>query len=354
MKNEKPMVLVDARVNGKGERRFFDTKKEAEGWAQLQRVKRQNQGGQAFDDRELSVYGLSVADAIRFTLEHYRRQSASVPVDEAVQQLIASKRAAGRSEAYLRVLRLNLAKLVAHFDGKVISTISTQDIERFLASLNVAPGTWNTIRRDAVTLWSFAQKVRLVQENVAKAAECATAIDQPPGILLPEQAAALLAESTDNDILALHAIGLFAGLRVSELKALDWRDVDLGGGFIHVQAKVSKTRSRRLVPILDNLLAWLQPIAKPSGPVVGWLRNRHEATRKAAGILEWPQNAMRHSFVSYRLASTGNAAQTALESGHSQAVLFAHYRELVRPKDAARYFSIRPLGQAQEKILALT
>ena len=51
---------------------------------------------------------------------------------------------------------------------------------------------------------------------------------------------------------------------------------------------------------------------------------------------------MRHSFVSYRLAATGNAAQTALESGHDQAVLFHHYRELVKPKDAARYFEIRP------------
>ncbi len=52
---------------------------------------------------------------------------------------------------------------------------------------------------------------------------------------------------------------------------------------------------------------------------------------------------MRHSFVSYRLADTGNAAQTALESGHDQAVMFRHYRELVKPKDAKRFWSIRPM-----------
>jgi integrase len=142
--------------------------------------------------------------------------------------------------------------------------------------------------------------------------ERAQAIATPPGVLTPEQAAALLAESKDNDLLAFHAIGLFAGLRVAESKALDWRDVDLGGGFIHVGAKISKTRSRRLVPFTPNLLAWLQPIAKPVGPVVEKeLRYRHEA-----GIKEWTENSMRHSFVSYRLAATGNAAQTALESGH--------------------------------------
>jgi integrase len=349
-----PTFTVDARIAGKGERRFFPTRQEAEGWAQAQRVRRQNQGDRAFDDSELAVYGLSVTDAVKFALDYYRRQSASVAVDEAVRQLIASKRVAGRSESYLYVLNFNLAKLTAHFDGRMLSTISTQDIEQFLASINAAPGTWNTIRRDCVTLWSYAIKAGFTKENVAKAAERATAIDKPPGILMPEQAAALLAESKDNDLLAFHAIGLFAGLRVSEIKALDWRDVDLVGGYIHVGAKISKTRSRRLVPILPNLHEWLQPIAKPQGPVIArGLRKHHESARKRAGIAEWPKNAMRHSFVSYRLAATGNAAQTALESGHDQAILFAHYRELVRPKDAARYWQIMPASEAAGKIVPI-
>ena len=57
---------------------------------------------------------------------------------------------------------------------------------------------------------------------------------------------------------------------------------------------------------------------------------------------------MRHSFVSYRLAATQNAPQNALESGHDQAVSFAHYQELVKPKDAERYFNIRPAGGEDE------
>jgi hypothetical protein len=43
-----------------------------------------------------------------------------------------------------------------------------------------------------------------------------------------------------------------------------------------------------------------------------------------------------------QIAATGNAAQTALKCGHDQAILFAHYRELVRPKEAARFWEIRP------------
>jgi integrase len=155
-------------------------------------------------------------------------------------------------------------------------------------------------------------------------------------------------------LLAFHAIGSPASC-VAEIKMLDWRDVDLAGGFIHVGAKISKTRARRLVPILDNLKAWLQPIAKTSGPIVGPnLRKRHEAARERAGIKEWPDNCMRHSFVSYRLAATGNAAQTALESGHDQAVLFRHYRELVQSSAADRYFGISPAHEIEGKIVVIT
>ena len=175
-----------------------------------------------------------------------------------------------------------------------------------------------------------------------------------PGILTPSQAAFLLEESKDSDLLAFHAIGLFAGLRAAEIKALDWRDVDLAGGFIDVGAKISKTRSRRLVPIVHNLLAWLQPIARASGRIVGPnLRKRHEAARRRAGIKDWPDNAMRHSYVSNRLAATGNSAQVALESGHDQAILFRHYRELVKPKDAQRFFEILPAGEPTDKIVAI-
>jgi integrase len=154
--------------------------------------------------------------------------------------------------------------------------------------------------------------------------------------------AALLSTSQDDDLLAFHCIGLFAGLRVSEISRLSWDDVDISGGFIHVSAANSKTRTRRLVPIQENLKAWLTPLFK-TGQVVGANLNRRAAdVRKRAGFTAWPVNVMRHSFVSYRLVETQDAGKTALESGHDQAILFAHYRELVKPQAAKLYWSIRP------------
>ena len=161
-------------------------------------------------------------------------------------------------------------------------------------------------------------------------------------ILLPEEVVVLLTESKDDELLAYHAIGVFAGLRSSEIRRLQWgRNVDLVTGFIKLDASITKTGQRRLVPILPNLRAYLEPIAKPFSTMVvtSLLDDRAQAARKRAGI-EWTENIMRHSFVSYRLADTQNAAQVAEEAGHSVTILRKHYRELVTPEDAKRYFAI--------------
>lgn len=152
-------------------------------------------------------------------------------------------------------------------------------------------------------------------------------------------------------------IGGFAGLRSAEIERLEWTDVDLASGYIRVAAKKSKTGSRRLVPITDNLRAWLTLIAKPRGPVIELanlpngiqrlVRSIRQSAAKGAEERPWPplvwkHNALRHSFCSYRLAIVKNAAQVALEAGNSPKMIFEHYRELVKEQDAHRWFNVLP------------
>ena len=88
----KEVYVVDARIKGKGERKFFDTLKEAEGWRDQQRVKRENEGGKAFNDSELAAYGWNIQDAVRFALAHLRQQAESKPVGDAAAALVEFKR----------------------------------------------------------------------------------------------------------------------------------------------------------------------------------------------------------------------------------------------------------------------
>src|SRR6516162_11317889 len=134
----------------------------------------------------------------------------------------------------------------------------------------------------------FRFRSRLLRWQSARAKE----IPSPVGILTVDQTARLL-ENAAPELVPYIAIGAFAGLRRAELERLDWQEVDLQAGLIEVTASKAKSARRRFVKIQPNLARWLQPHAQLSGNVtpLGYgvlLRN----AREAAGIAEWPQNAL--------------------------------------------------------------
>ncbi len=344
---------VDARTKDGGSRRFFPTRGEAETFAQQCRIHKTNNGTSAFGNAELARYGWTINRAVDFALAHLRGQECSVGIEAAVAELVASRRAAGRNEEYCRGMMLRLGRFGSDHKEIKVSSIDAKSLDQWLVALPVAPGTRNTFRRDLRTLFSFCEKRGYCTGNEAAKTEQATDIDKPAGIVTPSQAAALLANCGD-ELLPYVSIGMFAGLRRSELQKLDWAEVDLESGHIEVTAAKSKTARRRLVPIAENLAAWIRPLAQIAGPVttVG-LRKRFEALRHRAGLKDWPNNALRHSFGSYRLAVCHDAARVSLEMGNSPAMVFAHYRELVKPKDAARFWSLAPSDAVTQKIIAI-
>ncbi len=339
---------VDARTKHGGTRKFFPTRTEAETFAQQCRAQKQSSGTSAFGNAELAKFGKTVQHAIEFYLEHLRAQADSISVEQAITELLSARKAAGRDEQYCRDMGLRLNRFARDHKGAIAASINTRVLDQWLASLNLAASSRNTYRRDLQTLFSFCEKHGYCPTNPAARTERATDIDQPPGILKPNEAMALLTAS-GNDTLPYVAIGLFAGLRRSELQTLDWSEVDLESGHIEVTAAKAKTKKRRLVPISENLAAWIGPLAALAGPVTpNGLRKRFEAVRTRAGILVWPQNALRHSYGSYRLAQCHDAARVSLEMGNSPQIVFAHYRELVKPRDAERFWALAP-GQDHVK-----
>src|SRR4029077_9327170 len=165
------------------------------------------------------------------------------------------------------------------------------------------------------------------------------------GILTIEQAAALLVNAAP-EIVPYIAIGLFGGLRRAEIERLDWREIDFDSGHIEVTAEKSKSKlANRFITMQPNLREWLLPVRKLRGSVAPLenFRQLFDQARIGAGITVWPDNALRHSFASYHLAHFKDAKALALEMGHTDSgMLFNHYRALVKPNGAERYWDIRP------------
>lgn len=347
-------------------RRFFkftpEGKREAETFLQMAKQQQANFGTAAFSisdglrseavecARKLAESGHTIRDATKFFLDHLERQSRSISVAEAMEQLIGSRKKGGLSERYCYDLWLRLRRFASDFQESKIDTITARQLDEWLSSLPVASGTRNTFRRDLRTLFSYCEKHGYCQSNEAKKTERAKDVDKPAAILTVEQTIALL-NACDDDTLPYVAVSLFAGLRAAEVQKLDWSEIDLESGHIEVTAAKSKTARRRLVPISENLAAWLLPVAKPRGFVTPeGFRKRFKGVKADAGFQKWPQNAMRHSYGSYRLAQCHDAARVSLEMGNSPQMVFAHYRELVKPKNAERYWKIAPSCGAKKVI----
>lgn len=332
---------VDARTKEGGSRKFFEKKTEADTFAQVCRIERENSGTAAFGNSELTSFGWTIQDAITFALKHLRQQARSLPIGDAMKELIEAKRAAGRTEDYCYHLGLRLGRFRDAHLGRTIASVTAKELEIWLTALKAPAGTRNTYRRDLQTLFSFCVKRGYCESNEAAKTDVASGENKPPGILTPTQCGTLLAQCR-VDVLPYVAIGMFAGLRAAELEKLDWAEVDLESGFIEVTAVKSKTRKRRLVPIQPNLRAWLLPCVGVGSVAPTSLRRSFEAARDAAGLRAWPANALRHSFGSYRLAQCQDAARVSLEMGNSPQIVFSHYRELVKPKDAERFWNLFP------------
>jgi len=348
---------------GKGrQRQFFKDKVAAETLLQQKLVEQENYGtaGLAFHERQraeylecaekLQPFGASLRDAVEFYLPHLQATTRSCTAAELVDELLQAKEADGASTRYLADLRSRLNQFAAVFDGKPLAQISAPQIDEWLRSLadkdtgkRLSPVARNNFRRVLIVAFNFALGRGYCAGNPAEGSAKAKEIASTVGILSVEETARLL-ESASAELVPYVAIGAFAGLRRAELERLDWREVDLQSGLIEVTASNAKSARRRFVKIQPNLAKWLQPYAQVSGNVTppGY-RVLLENAREAAGISEWPQNALRHSFASYHLARFNDAAALALELGHTNAnLVFQHYRQLVKPKQAERYWKIAP------------
>lgn len=346
----KIVFVVDARRAGKGERKFFDTKSEAEGFAQTQRIRRINEGNAAFDDARLAKYGWTVAKAIEFAIEHLERQNASVDIADAVKGLVAYK--TGRvGKTRLGDIKNRLARFVDHFPKRTISTITAEDINAFLETIP-HPATRNDYRKEIVMLWAFSLSKKWVAEKINKyQVERAPEPDKARTILTIDQTVRLMVASVDDDIRALNALVLFGGCRREEVEKLDWSNINFKTGHIEISAEISKVNRERFAPIPSNLRSWLRPIAKKSGPIVSRiLMHALRETWKRAVLYPWPQDAHRHSFISYRRRIIGDA-ETALDAGTSEKIIKKHYKRPTTKAQAKRYFSIRPVGVGRRKVV---
>jgi integrase len=306
-------------------------------------------------DRSTYLHALALLEPISVPLhvavEEYvagaQRKPSACPnklVADVVAELLEDKKTHGASVRYIQSLRSHLTRFASAFHCN-IGSVTAKLIEEWLVRLKVGPRARNNNRMSVVTMFHYARKHGYLPKNeqteadlVDKVKDCGNKIE----LLRPTQMAKLLAKAQGKTALYL-ALAAFTGIRSAELLRLEWKDFNFRRGHITVAADKAKTATRRLVPILPNLAEYLRPYHRAAGHLFKAKDDKRAITwAKKNGVNPWPINCLRHSFASYRLAATGDAARTALELGNSPAKLFSNYRELCDEHDAAAWFAVQP------------
>ena len=242
----------------------------------------------------------------------------------------------------------------AEMGSEFIDSVGARRIETWLAKWKGA-STRNTYRRRMSAVWRWAQKRGYLPRDTKTAVDqTERAREEAPeiGIINAETWARLLrlVHATAPDLIATAAIAGFCGLRRSELHAQEWEDINLAEKFLRVTKGKRGTPARRLVPLCDAAIEWLMFCPERKG-VIGEslaLDRLRKLAREAEPKIELPENAFRHSYISHRVAESGNVPQVALDSGNSVKMIDRHYRQLVTKPEGVAWFGVHPavVGEA--------
>ncbi len=359
-------------LGGGRTRRFFkftpEGKREAETFLQISKIQQENEGTAALSipetlrieavkcERLLKSVNATLTDAVQFFLKHAKPVGGTKSLADAIKELLDSKRKAGRRESYIKILGWVLNAFEHEFRSRKVNEITRHDVESWIDRIENLTTRKNRIR-DLSILFEFCRRRGYCGSNPLENIERPVVSGKRPEIFSVSEAAALLTTAElhpEFELVPAIAIGLFTGLRMSEIKQLDWRNVDSEHRVVDVDESIAKTRQQRNVDMTNSLVAWLTPYAQTEGKVIpAGFRKKMERLRELAGITKWPNNGLRHSFGSYHVAHFQNPNMTALQMGHATTdTLFRHYRNYrVRKKDADAYWELSPAA-ADKRVVA--
>lgn len=296
----------------------------------------------------------SILEAAQFFNRGYATRKSCPDTTEILAQLLSQIDDRRRSDKYRAGIKRDLERFGKQFPD--IGAPAEDDLRKYLGDLRdrkearVSQRRRDNVRDAIVRLFRFARDRGYIADRTS-AAEKIERLN--PGTEVstytPGQLALFL-EHVSRDWLPWLVLGAFAGLRTSEIFRLDWSAVKWGHKAIAVPATVAKKiRLSRLVPASDNLLAWLGSWRSAKGPLYTGTRAaiesrqcREIARLKRATGLAWRENALRHSFGSYRLAVVKSFDQVALEMGNSVAKVRQNYNDPKLESEARSWFSLMP------------
>lgn len=277
--------------------------------------------------------------ALLFVESHYRSEIQTISVLMAYNEFIASRTSVSpkTKEHYESSLKL----LLKPDPNKAVHDFTISDIEKILHRYKNV-NSQLTYRRAFKTFFKWSVRHHYCLENPCDRLDKRQGdMSKITALSLEESKRLLYAamQLQDGAAAAYVAIGLFAGLRPSEIR--DLKAEDIMKDKIRVSGGKLRRQLKRSAPIPLVLAAWLKEYPFKGLPK-GW-DGKMKRLKKATKARKWVQDIIRHTSITFQTERDKNESLTAYNNGTSKQMMDRHYRDTIDDdKTIAEFWSLTP------------
>ncbi|MGB6223018.1 tyrosine-type recombinase/integrase [Haloferula sp.] len=278
--------------------------------------------------------GLTLDEGMAFLEARYRAETKEITILNAKDEFLASRIKISKST--LRNYEGSLRLLLRPDPNKFVHSFSVSDIEKATSSYENL-SSLKTHRRIFSVFFHWAERHHYCLEDPCRRLDKLPQDLSQISILSLAEVRKLLSSAIqyqDGVSAAVVAIGLFAGLRPSEIEDLKPEDVTTDR--IRVSGGKLRRKLKRTVPVSPVLSAWLEKYPF-SGLPQGW-DYKMKVLKKGTGAKNWVQDIIRHTSISFQTERDKNEALTAYNCGTSIQMMNRHYRDSVDDEKLVKEF----------------
>lgn len=208
----------------------------------------------AFDGRSYSFSGGSRQEAVRLMSaaiakhqEGRRPVESKEPLDKFLENWLAIAKPTLRFNSYRMYASLTHNHLIPRLGRRPLRQLQPADLQRLYADLlevGLSPTTVRHVHSVLRRALGQAKRWRQLNTNVAELVDPPRRAQQEMQTLSREEVQQVLATVRGDRLEAAYVLALTTGLRIGEIVALRWKDVDLEQGLLSVVATLVEGRAQ--------------------------------------------------------------------------------------------------------------
>jgi integrase len=359
----KPCWMVQAFVAGKRIRRYFCDEEKAD--EEVDRINKSSvelldvperiihEGWQCH--KRLEENGWTLTRATEYVLEHVIKFQEQASVRQLVEKYLEEEEASELAQDTIRDLRSRLKKFSRRFGDRKAHEISIEEVREWLIDMTKVEGLGPRSRCHYLSKASQFFRWCVVNKRCA---ENPVAAVKRPKVISGEiefydiaQCRRLLELASKHGLYHYVVLGLFPGIRPTELSRMHRSHTRMDRRIIILNAEVTKKTRRRVIemPVEDAfgdcLFSWLSTGPIPEKVFAASHSTFRRKFRELRDSLDFKliQDGLRHTAATYHFAYCGDAAKTAALLGERDIrTLLEHYKGLASKADAEQFYALRP------------